>query len=53
MKSYGKWNKYIFIVTVLSSVMAFFMSLGAYLKTRARDGGKDLAAGHVNKLVNV
>jgi len=39
MKSYGKWNKYIFVVTVLSSVMAFIMSLGAYLKARVRDGG--------------
>jgi MFS family permease len=35
--SYGKWNKYIFMVTVLSSFLAFIMSLGAFLRTRKND----------------
>ena len=47
-RAYGKWNKYIFLISVLSSVMAFIMSLGAYLKTRKNDGNKDKVSDFVN-----
>jgi heme/copper-type cytochrome/quinol oxidase subunit 3 len=47
-RAYGKWNKYIFLISVLSSAMAFIMSLGAYLKTRKNDGNKDKVSDFVN-----
>jgi hypothetical protein len=47
-KAYGKWNKYIFIVSLLASIMALVMSLGAYLKTRRHDGNKDRAKDFIN-----
>lgn len=43
-KSYGKWSNAIFLVTVISSGLAFVMALGAYLKTRKNDGNKDKMA---------
>ena len=45
---YGKWNKYIFLVSVLASTMALVMSFGAYLKTRKNDGNKDKVSDFVN-----
>ena len=39
-RAYGKWNKYIFIVCVLSSAMAFIMAVGAFLRTKKQDKGK-------------
>ena len=47
-KGYGKWNKYIFIICTLSSVMAFIMSIGGFTRTRARDGNKDKISDFVN-----
>lgn len=47
-KVYGKWNKYIFLVSVLSSALAFIMSIGAYLRTRKSEGGKDKISDFVN-----
>ena len=47
-KSYGKWNKYIFIVCILSSVISLIMSVGAFLKTRKHDGNKDKISDFVN-----
>eukprot|EP00347_Sterkiella_histriomuscorum_P000271 403376522 len=43
-KSYGKWSNAIFMVTIVSSGLAFIMALGAYLKTRKSDGNKDKIA---------
>jgi MFS family permease len=45
---YGKWNKYIFLVTILSSGLAFALSIAAYVKTRKNDGNKDKIASFVN-----
>lgn len=36
-KSYGKWNKHIFIIAVLSSVVALITATGSYMKTRQKD----------------
>jgi MFS family permease len=47
-KGYGKWNKYIFIICVLSSVISFIMSIGAFTRTRKRDGNKDKISDFVN-----
>lgn len=47
-KSYGRWNRYIFLVSVLSSASALIMSFGAYLRVRRYDGGKDRAAEFIN-----
>lgn len=47
-KVYGKWNKYIFIVSILSSSMAFIMAIGSYVKTRKNDGNKDKVSEFVN-----
>jgi hypothetical protein len=46
--TYGKWNKYIFLTSVLSASMAFIMSIGAYLQTRKKDGGEDKIKNFVN-----
>jgi len=40
-KSYGKWNKYIFLVSLLASIIALLMSIGGYLKTRKSDKNED------------
>eukprot|EP00349_Pseudokeronopsis_sp_Brazil_P008299 CAMPEP_0202970672 /NCGR_PEP_ID=MMETSP1396-20130829/19212_1 /ASSEMBLY_ACC=CAM_ASM_000872 /TAXON_ID= /ORGANISM="Pseudokeronopsis sp., Strain Brazil" /LENGTH=116 /DNA_ID=CAMNT_0049699345 /DNA_START=1194 /DNA_END=1544 /DNA_ORIENTATION=+ len=48
MKSYGKWNFYIFLTCLISAVSAVMMSFGAYLKTRKTDGNMDKAAEFVN-----
>ena len=45
---YGKWNQHIFLVSVLSSALAFIMAIGAYLKTRKSDGNKDKVSDFVN-----
>ena len=45
---YGRWNKYIFLITILSSGLGFAMSIGAYVKTRKNDGNKDKIASFVN-----
>jgi len=34
MSTYGKWNKYIFIVGLLSSVAALVMSIGAFSRIK-------------------
>ncbi len=47
-RAYGKWIKYIFIVSLMGSVMAFIMAFGAYLKTRKSDGNKDKVSDFVN-----
>ena len=47
-KAYGKWNKYIFIVSILSSAIAFVMSIGAFMRTRKNDGNKDKISDFVN-----
>ncbi len=46
--TYGKWNKYIFLVSLLSSGAAFIMSLGAFLQTRKGDGNKDKVSNFIN-----
>jgi MFS family permease len=43
-KSYGKWSNAIFLVTIVSSGLAFVMALGGYIKTRKSDGNKDKIA---------
>ena len=47
-KSYGRWNKYIFIIGVVSSAMALIMSTGAYLATRKKDGNHDKVKHFIN-----
>lgn len=47
-KSYGKWNKYIFIIAVLSSVIAFITAMGSYLKTRHKESEHDKVKGVIN-----
>ena len=47
-KSYGKWNFFIFLTAVMSGVAVLIMAVGAYLKTRKRDGAMDKAAEFVN-----
>jgi hypothetical protein len=46
-RSYGKWSNSIFLVTIISSAVAFMMALGGYLKTRKSDGNKDKVADFV------
>ncbi|CDW91191.1 UNKNOWN [Stylonychia lemnae] len=45
---YGRWNKYIFLITILSSGLAFVMSIAAFAKTRKTDGNKDKISDFVN-----
>lgn len=48
LKSYGKWNMYIFIIALLSSFVCFIMCLGNYLTQRNKDSKKDKVAQFVN-----
>ncbi len=43
--SYGRWNIYIFGITLMSSIASFMFSSGAYMKMREKDkGGVDKIA---------
>lgn len=46
--TYGKWNKYIFLITLLSSFLAFVMALGAFIRTRKNDQNKTSLGDFVN-----
>jgi MFS family permease len=46
--SYGKWNKYIFIITLLSSATALVMSVGAFARIKKSEREKTFGADFVN-----
>ena len=48
LQSYGKWNFYIFLIAVLSSILAFFMALSNYLTNRKKDNAQDKIGQFVN-----
>ena len=47
-KSYGKWNLYIFVVSLVSSFLAFTMALGNYMTHRKKDKGADKVGDFIN-----
>jgi MFS family permease len=41
--TYGKWNKYIFLICLLSSVLALIMAAGSYMWTKKNDKKSPIA----------